>query len=77
MSDSLLDEALGGCHEILDDLPQSPTRVRLEARVEMLERATWSMGLSLVGEEEIVRMAKLILALRDEIADARRSLRFL
>jgi len=73
MSDCLLDEALGGCHEYLDDLPESPLRVRFLARLEVLERAVWAMGLQLVGEDEVVRTAKTILALRDEIAGARRA----
>gem|GEM_PF-4779812 len=73
MTDSLLDEALRGCHEILSDFPLSPVRQRFESRVDVLERAAWAMELQLVTNDEIVHMAKLVMGLREEIARARRA----
>lgn len=53
------------------DMGDSPHRRELNSRLELLERASWSLGLSPASQEQIIKLAKAILDLRDEIVAAR------
>lgn len=71
MSDSLLVEALSSCRAVLVDLPDTPATRSLDARVNLLERATLSLDLHPGSRDQIVRLAKAVLDLRDEVVRAR------
>ncbi len=71
MSDSLLDQSLRFCHEALLEMSETPTRRQLQARLGVLERATWSLALLPAPEDQVVRLAKLVLALRDDVSRAK------
>jgi hypothetical protein len=71
MSDSLLDEALHFCNVALLEMCDTPMRSQLRARLGVLERATWSLPLLPATEEQVVGLAKLVLALRDDVMSAR------
>jgi hypothetical protein len=70
MSDSLLDQALHFCTVALLGMRDTPGRRQLQARLGVLERASWSLPLLPATEEQVVSLAKLILNLRDEVARA-------
>lgn len=71
MSDSLLDEALGYCHEALLDMHDTPVRNQLRARLGFVERVSWSLSLLPATELQVVNVARLALDLRDDVARAR------
>jgi hypothetical protein len=71
MSDSLLDEALRFCDATLLDMCDTAVRRELRARLGLLERAVWSLPLLPATEQQVVHIAKLVLALRDDVASAR------
>lgn len=99
MSESLLDEALGFCRAVIDDIEEGPVRTSLGQRLDVLERAAWALPLAVEArgarsaqraeEEEdggcrgakpsddesnaaeVVRIAKLVLELRDDVEDLR------
>ncbi len=70
MTDSLLDQALRFCNVALLEMTDTPGRRHLQARLGVLERATWSLSLLPATAEQVVSIAKLILALRDDVARA-------
>lgn len=55
------------------DMGDSKERHELTTRLDMLERASWSIGLAPGSYDQIVKLAKVILDLRDEIVAARRT----
>ena len=71
MSDSLLDQTLRFCRETLLEMSETPLRRNLQARLGVLERATWSLSLLPAKEEQVVSLAKLVLALRDDVTRAK------
>jgi hypothetical protein len=71
MSESLLDEALRFCEGAIDVMCDTPMRTALRARFDVLERATWSLSLVPAAEEKVIRLARLVLELRDDVQDAR------
>lgn len=79
MSDSLLDEALRFCKGAIDVMGDTPMRNTLRARHDVLERATWSLSLlpsvSVPPGVEVIRLARLVLELRDDVQHARTSSR--
>lgn len=70
MSDCLLDEALQFCDATLLQMCDTAVRRQLRARLGLLERASWSLALLPATEEQVVHLAKLILALRDDVVRA-------
>lgn len=68
-SDSPLDEAIAYCHETLDSFP-SPRVVALNSHLGVLERALWGASTQPASVDQIVRLAKLLLKLRDEVRAA-------
>lgn len=70
MSDSLLDEAIRYCDEALLDMRDTPERSCLRTRLHILIRATWSVSLLRPQEQQLLGLAKLALALRDDVASA-------
>jgi len=68
MSNSILDEAIAYCNHALEDLPESADVRTLRARLVILERAIWSTSHTPTSVDQIVRLAKLLLDLRDEIS---------
>ena len=73
MSDSLLDSGIMVRRNALLDMGDSPQRRELPARLELLERASWAMGLSPASHEQIIQLAKAILDLRDEAVAAQKA----
>ena len=71
MSEWLLDQSLRFCHEALLAMSETPMRRQLRARLGVLERATWSLSLLPATEEQVVCLAKLVLALRDDVSRAK------
>ena len=74
MSDSLLIEALSNAREVLDELnDEDALGVReLRARARLIERAAALLELRPASREDIVRMAKLTMELRDDAVELRR-----
>ncbi|MBX3218394.1 MAG: hypothetical protein KF850_40690 [Labilithrix sp.] len=70
MSDSLLDEALRFCHAALLEMRDTPARRHLTARLGVLERAAWAIPLVPATAEQVVRIVKLVLDLRDDVVRA-------
>jgi hypothetical protein len=71
MSDSLLDQALRFCHDTLLEMCDTSTRRQLQARLGVLERAAWSLALLPATEQQVISLAKLVLALRDDVSNAK------
>ena len=71
MSDSLLDQALHFCNAALLEMRDTPARRQLRARLGVLERAAWSLALLPASEQQVVSLAKLVLALRDDVSSAK------
>ena len=71
MSESLLDQALRFSREALVEMSDTPMRRQLQARLGVLERAAWSLALLPAKEEQVVSLAKLVLALRDDVSRAK------
>ena len=72
MSESLLDSAIMVSRNALLDMGDSQERRDLSTRLDLLERASWAIGLTPASFDQIVKLAKVILDLRDEIVAARR-----
>ncbi len=72
MSESLLDSAIMVSRNALLDMGDSTERRELTSRLDLLERASWAVGLGPRSYDQIVKLAKVILDLRDEIVAARR-----
>lgn len=72
MSESLLDSAIMVSRNALLDMGDSQERRDLTTRLDLLERASWTVGLTPASYDQIVKLAKVILDLRDEIITARR-----
>lgn len=70
MSDSLIDEALRYCDDALLEMRDTPERSYLRSRFHILIRATWSVSLLRPHERQLVGLATLIMALRDDVARA-------
>lgn len=73
MSDSLLDQALLECRYGVVELREGSARRAFEARLGVLERATWTLPLEPAAPEQVLRLVRAVLDLRDEIDGARRS----
>lgn len=74
MSDSLLVEALDDTRILLDELDDdddAATRV-LRERVNILDRASSALELRPARREQVVRLARLALQVRDEAVELRR-----
>lgn len=75
MSDSLLVEALDDTRILLDELDDddgdAATRV-LRERVDILDRASSALELRPARREQVVRLARLALQVRDEAVELRR-----
>lgn len=71
MSESLLDQTLRFCRDALLEMSETPVRRQLLARLGVLERAAWSLPLLPATEEQVVSLAKLVLALRDDVSRAK------
>lgn len=74
MSDSLLVEALDDTRILLDELDDDDddaTRV-LRERVDILDRASSALELRPARREQVVRLARLALQVRDEAVELRR-----
>jgi len=69
MADSLLDEALSACRDVLDEIDESG-RSSFSARLGILERAVWSLTLGCATQEQVLALAQLVLMLRDEVLSA-------
>ncbi len=65
--DSLLDQALLDARDGLLDLPETATRRALEARLGILERAMWTVPLEPARADQVLRLARAVLDLRDEV----------
>lgn len=74
MTDSLLDQALHDCREGLLSLRDGPHRRELYARLGFLERTSWALPLQPAAAEQVVRLVRAVLDLRDEIDAARAEL---
>jgi hypothetical protein len=72
MSESLLDSAITVSRNALLDMGDSRQRSDLSTRLDLLERASWAIGLAPASYDQIVKLAKVIMDLRDEIVAARR-----
>lgn len=75
MSDSLLVEALGDTRVLLDELDDDdsdPATNALRERVEILDRATAALQLRPARREQVIRLAKVALQVRDEAVELRR-----
>ena len=69
MADSLLDEALSACRDVLDEIDESG-RSSFSARLGILERAVWSLTLGCATQEQVLALAQLVLMFRDEVLSA-------
>lgn len=76
MSESLIDDAVRCSRGLLQDVDDVDARRLLSLRLELLERAAWSLALEPAARDEVVRVVRLLLDLRDEVVlAARRSTR--
>lgn len=73
MNDSLLDQALLECRHGVLDLREGASRRGFEARLGVLERAIWTLPLEPAASEQVLRLVRAVLDLRDEIDVARTS----
>ena len=78
MSDSLIDEAVKCCRDVIDELDDGSLRRVFKLRLGLLESAAWSIALEPAARAELVSFVKLLLELRDDVVRARcgRSARF-
>lgn len=75
MSDSLLVEALDDTRVLLDELDDDdgdPATRMLRERVDVLDRASAALELRPAPREQVVRLARLALQVRDEAVELRR-----
>lgn len=75
MSDSLIDEAVSCCRNVIEELEDGPLRRVLKLRLGLLEGAVWSMALEPAAQAEVVRLVQMLLELRDDVVRARQSSR--
>lgn len=75
MSDSLIDEAVACCRNVIAELDDGPIRRALTLRLGLLEGAAWSIALEPAAEAEVVRLVRMLLELRDDVVRARQTLR--
>lgn len=68
MADCILDEALLYCRQTLDELGADPEADGLRGRLAVLERAAWSLSVLPARADQVLRVAKLVLDLRDDVA---------
>ncbi len=68
MADCILDEALLYCRRTLDELGKNPETDALRGRLAVLERAAWSLSVLPARADQVLRVAKLVLDLRDDVA---------
>ncbi len=71
MSDSIIDVAAASIRVLVQELEDAPRRGLLSLRLELLERAAWSVSLEPEARHDIVRIVQLLLDLRDEVVAAR------
>jgi hypothetical protein len=71
MTDSLIDEAVSCCRDVLSELEDGPLRRVLELRLGLLEGAAWSIALEPAAQAEVVSLVQLLLDLRDDVVRAR------
>jgi hypothetical protein len=69
---SLLDQTLRFCDQVLRDMNPTAQRRQLRARLGVLERATWALPLLRATEGQLVSLAKLVMALREDVLTAKR-----
>lgn len=77
MSDSLIDEAVSCCRNVIDELEDGPLRRVLNLRLGLLENAAWSIALEPAAQAEVVGLVRMLLDLRDDVVRARRASRSL
>ncbi|MDB5216189.1 MAG: hypothetical protein JWO86_4116 [Myxococcaceae bacterium] len=76
MSESLIDDAVRCSRTLLQEVDDVDARRGLSLRLELLERAAWSLSLEPAARDEVVRLVRLLLEVRDEVVTAaRRSMR--
>lgn len=68
MADCILDEALLYCRDALVDLPRTPDADMLRGRYAVLERAALALSIMPARADQVLRVVKLVLDLRDEVA---------
>ena len=71
MSDSLIDEAVSCCRDVIAGLPNGPLRRALKLRLGLLEGAAWSIALEPAAQAEVVLLVRMLLDLRDDVVRAR------
>ncbi|CAN5761687.1 hypothetical protein BH11MYX4_BH11MYX4_31030 [soil metagenome] len=71
MSDSIIDEAVACCREVIDGLEDGPLRRALKLRLGLLESAAWSIALEPAAQAELVVLVRMLLDLRDDVVRAR------
>lgn len=69
--DSLLVEALAETRRVLEDLPDMPRTRRLRVRRDALERAAANADLQTAERQGVIRIARLVVDLRDEAVTLR------
>lgn len=75
MSDSLIDEAVSCCRNVIAELEDGPLRRVLKLRLGLLEGAAWSIALEPAAQAELVGLVRMLLDLRDDAVRARQSAR--
>jgi hypothetical protein len=75
MTDSLIDEAVSCCRNVIDEVEDGPLRRVLELRLGLLEGAAWSIALEPAAQAEVVLLVQLLLDLRDDVVRARQATR--
>lgn len=75
MSDSLIDEAVACCRNVIEELDDGPLRRVLKLRLGLLEGAAWSIALEPAARAEVVMVVQMLLDLRDDVVRARTSKR--
>jgi hypothetical protein len=71
MTDSLIDEAVTCCRDVMEELDDGPLRRSMKLRLGLLEGAAWSIALEPAAREEVVLLVRLLLELRDAAVRAR------
>ena len=75
MTDSLIDEAVACCRDVIHELEDGPMRRVLKLRLGLLEGAAWSIALEPAAQAEVVRLVEMLLDLRDDVVRARHASR--
>jgi len=71
MTDSLVDEAVTSCRDVIEGLEDSRLRRVFRLRLGLLESAAWSIALEPAARAELMSLVKLLLELRDDAVRAR------